>query len=90
MVVPTLLAASASTQTWLKVVAIVVGLAIAGAVLVSALETVVLPRNSFTRMTRATFAVTDRLMVHRWRSQAWADNLRGLYGPVALISLPLV
>jgi hypothetical protein len=90
VVVPTLLAASASTQTWLKVVAIVVGLAIAGAVLVSALETVVLPRNSFTRMTRATFAVTDRLMVHRWRSQAWADNLRGLYGPVALISLPLV
>ena len=52
MVVPTLLAASASTQTWLRVVAIVVGLAIAGAVLVSALETVVLPRNSFTRITR--------------------------------------
>ncbi len=90
MVVPTLFAASASTPTWLRVVAIVIGLAIAGAVLVSALETVVLPRNSFTRMTRATFAVTDRLMVHRWRSQPWADNLRSLYGPVALISLPLV
>jgi hypothetical protein len=90
VVVATLLAASSSTQTWVRVVAIVVGLAIAGAVLVSALETVVLPRNSFTRITRATFAVTDRLMVHRWRSQAWADNLRALYGPVALISLPLV
>lgn len=90
MVPPSLLAASSSTPTWLRVVAIVVGLAIVGAVLVSALETVVLPRNSFTRITRATFAVTDRLMVHRWHSQAWADNLRGLYGPVALVSLPLV
>jgi hypothetical protein len=57
---------------------------------VSAVETVVLPRNSFTRITRATFAVTNRLLVHRWRSQDWADNLRGLYGPVALVSLPLV
>jgi hypothetical protein len=75
---------------WLKLVAIVVGMAIVGAVLVSALETVVLPRNSFTRITRATFAVTNRLLVHRWRSREWADNLRGLYSPVALVSLPLV
>jgi hypothetical protein len=85
---PLLLASS--SDDWLKVAAVLAGLAIIGAVLVSALETVVLPRNSFTRITRATFAVTNRLLVHRWRSQAWADNLRGLYGPVALVSLPLV
>ena len=87
----TLLAASSGgASTWLKIVALLVGLAIVGAVLVSALETVVLPRNSFTRITRITFAVTNRLLVHRWRSQEWAENLRGLYGPVALVSLPLV
>jgi hypothetical protein len=50
----------------------------------------VLPRNSFTRITRATFAVVDRLLVRRRRTGARADNLRGLYGPVALVSLPLV
>ena len=88
--VPLLASSSGVAPEWLKIVAIAVGLAVAGAVLVSALETVVLPRNSFTRITRVTFAVTNRLLVHRWRSQVWADNLRGLYGPVALVSLPLV
>jgi len=88
--IPRLGAVSGGSPEWLKIVAIAVGLAIAGAVLVSALETVVLPRNRFTRITRVTFAVTNRLLVHRWRSQTWADNLRGLYGPVALVSLPLV
>ena len=87
---PLLATSPGGSPEWLEIVAIVVGLAIAGAVLVSAIETVVLPRNSFTRITRFTFAVTNRLMVHRWRSKAWADNLRGLYGPVALVSLPLV
>jgi hypothetical protein len=82
--------ASDNSPAWVEIVAIVIGLAVVGAVLVSALETVVLPRNSFTRMTRATFAVTNRLLVHRWGSIKRADNLRGLYGPVALVSLPLV
>ena len=72
------------------VVAVVVGLAIVGSVLMSALETVVLPRNSFTRLTRVTFAVTNRLLVHRWRTAARTAHLRGVYGPVALVSLPLV
>ena len=83
-------ASPSGAPAWLNIVALVVGMAIVGAVLVSALETVVLPRNSFTRITRITFAVTNRVLVHRWRSQAWAENLRGLYGPVALVSLPLV
>ncbi len=88
-----LLAATASSSGspgWLKVLAVVAGLAVVAAVLVSALETVVLPRNSFTRLTRFTFAVIDRLLVRRHRSGAWAESLRDLYGPVALVSLPMV
>ena len=81
---------SDGSPAWLELVAIVVGTAVVGAVLVSALETVVLPRNSFTRITRITFAVTNRMLVHRWRSKKWAGNLRGLFGPVALVSLPMV
>jgi hypothetical protein len=56
---------SDDSPTWLKLVATIVGLAIVGAVLMSTIETVVLTRNSFTRITRATFAVTNRLLVHR-------------------------
>jgi len=81
---------ASGSPAWLKLAAVALGLIIVGAVLVSALETVVLPRKAFTRITRATFAVTNRLLVHRWRNRNWAANLRGLYGPVALISLPLV
>ena len=71
-------------------VAITFGVVLACCVLVSALETVVLPRNSFTRITRVTFAIVDRLLVHRWRNKERADHIRGLYAPVALVSLPLV
>jgi hypothetical protein len=53
-------------------------------------ETVVLPRDGFTRITRFVFAVTDRLLIHRWRNQAREANLRALYAPIALITLPLV
>ena len=59
------------------------------AVLISALETVVLPRQGFTRIARAVFAVTDRVLIHRWRNKRRAANLRALYAPVALVSLPL-
>jgi len=69
---------------------IVVGIVLASAVLVSALETVVLPRNSFTRITRATFAVVNRILVHDGRNRVRASRLRGLYAPVALVTLPLV
>ena len=74
----------------LRVAAIVVGAGLAGAVLISALETVVLPRDGFTRIARVTFAVVNRILVRRWRSPTRSENLRGLYGPVALVSLPLV
>jgi hypothetical protein len=86
-----LLATSASGNSVIaEIAAIVVGAFLVCAVLVSALETVVLPRNSFTRITRVTFAVVDRLLVHPTRNRARAVHLRGLYAPVALVSLPLV
>ncbi len=69
---------------------IVVGAVLVSAVLISALETVVLPRNSFTRITRATFGVAHRVLVHDGRNRARATHLRGLYAPVSLVTLPLV
>ena len=49
-----------------------------------------MPRNGFTRIARFVFAVVDRVLVRQWRNQGRRDNLRALYGPVALVSLPLV
>jgi hypothetical protein len=69
---------------------IVFGTALVAAVLLSALETVVLPRNSFTRISRATFAVANRVLVHDGPNRERSTRRRGLYAPVALVSLPLV
>ncbi len=74
----------------LHIVAVLVGIAVVMSVLISALETVVLPRSGFTRIARFVFAVADRVLVHRWRNQERRENLRALYAPVALVSLPLV
>jgi hypothetical protein len=71
-------------------VAALFGVALVFAVLISALETVVLPRDGYTRIARVVFAVADRILVRRWRSQDRQANLRALYAPVALVSLPLV
>ena len=59
-------------------------------VLISAVETVVLPRNGYTRIARCVFAVANRILVHKWRNKDRRTNLRALYAPVALVSLPLV
>ena len=72
------------------VAATALGTALVLSVLISALETVVLPRHGLTRIARFTFAVVDRILVRNWRNRARRDNLRALYGPVALVSLPLV
>jgi hypothetical protein len=72
------------------VAAALFGVALVFAVLISALETVVLPRDGFTRITRCVFSVADRILVHQWRNADRRANLRGLYAPVALVSLPLV
>jgi len=73
----------------LHVIAILVGVAVVMSVLISALETVVLPRG-FTHIARFVFAVADRVLVHRWRDPDREDNIRALYAPIALVSLPLV
>jgi len=83
-------AAQAAHSTALQVVAVLSGSALVAAVLVSALETVVLPRNSFTRISRITFAVVNRILVHDGPNRQRSNRRRGLYAPVALVSLPLV
>ncbi len=73
-----------------RIVAALFGAVLVFAVLISALETVVLPRNGYTRIARFVFAVADRILVRRWRNRDRRANLRALYAPVALVSLPLV
>ncbi len=73
-----------------RALATLFGVASTAAVLASALETVVLPRKEFTRIARAVFALTDRLLVHGWRNRHRQTHLRALYAPVALVTLPLV
>ena len=51
------------------VLAVVFGAVLVMAVLISALETVVLPRDGFTRIARVVFAVADRILVHPWQQQ---------------------
>ena len=60
---------------------VTVGAVLVACVLVSALETVVLPRNSFTRISRATFAVVNRILVHDGPNRARSTHRRGLYAP---------
>jgi hypothetical protein len=74
----------------LHIAAAVLGIVLVFAVLISALETVVLPREGYTRIARLVFAVADRILVHEWKNEGRRANLRALYAPVALVSLPLV
>jgi hypothetical protein len=73
----------------LKILAVVLGTAVVLTVLISALETVVLPRKGFTHIARFVFALADRLLVHGWGDPDREANARALYAPVALVSLPL-
>ena len=72
------------------IIAAAFGMVLVFAVLISALETVVLPRDGFTRIARCVFALADRILVHEWSNKDRRANLRALYAPVALVSLPLV
>ena len=74
----------------LHVLAVIGGSLVVIATLISALETVVLPRERFTHIARFVFAVVDRLLIRNWRNKDREANLRALYAPVALVSLPLV
>ncbi len=73
-----------------QIVAVVAGVSVVFAVLISALETVVLPMRGFTRIARFVFAVAYWVLVHHWRDRAREIETRGLYAPIALVSLPLV
>ena len=83
-------AAGTSHPLGADIVAVLVGAVLVASVLISALETVVLPRNSFTRISRVTFAVANRVLVHDGGNRDRSAHRRGLYAPVALVTLPLV
>lgn len=72
------------------VVAVVLGVVAAAAVLVSALQTVVLPRHGFTRTARVVFAAWHRVLVHDTSDRRRSEERRALFAPVALVSLPFV
>jgi hypothetical protein len=74
----------------LQVLSVAFGTVVVMSVLISALETVVLPRNGFTRISRAVFAIANRLLVRPWRHGVVRDSFRTLYAPIALVTLPLV
>ena len=74
----------------LHILSLLFGTVMALAILGSALKTVVLPQEGFPASSQVVFALVYRLLVHRWRNEARAKALRGLYAPVALVSLPLV
>ncbi|HMD47341.1 MAG TPA: hypothetical protein VKG43_14335 [Acidimicrobiales bacterium] len=74
---------------FLKTVSVVAGLLVIGAVLGSALQTVVLPRLGFTRISQFVFGLVHRLMVHRVGSKRRQEARLSLFAPVALVSLPL-
>ena len=75
---------------FLNVLSLLAGTVLALAILGSALKTVVLPQEGFTRLSQAVVAASYRLLVHRWRNKARTDQLQEIYAPVALVSLPLV
>lgn len=73
-----------------QIVAVIAGVSMVFAVLISALETVVLPMRGFTRIARFVFAVAYWILGHHWRNRRREIEMRGLYAPIALVSLPLV
>ena len=77
-------------MTILRILSLLLGTLIVLAILGSALKTVVLPQEGFPRLAQAVFALVHRLLVHRWQTMTRATALRGIYAPVALVSLPLV
>jgi hypothetical protein len=77
-------------MTVLHILSVVFGAAVVAAVLGSALKTVVLPQEGFPRLSQAVFALVHRVLVRRWDDPTRRSSLRGLYAPVALVSLPMV
>jgi hypothetical protein len=74
----------------LRVLSLLFGLGLMLAILGSALKTVVLPQEGFTRLGQAVFAAVYRLLVHRRQTDAGVRALKALYAPVSLVTLPLI
>ncbi len=77
-------------MTLAHIAAVILGVLIIGAVLGSALQTVVLPRHGFTRIARIVFALTHRALVHPFGRDRHHDEQLALFAPTALVALPLV
>jgi hypothetical protein len=77
-------------MTILRILSLLLGTLMVLGILGSALKTVVLPQEGFPRLAQAVFALVHRLLIHPRRRGAHQANLRSLYAPVALVSLPLV
>jgi hypothetical protein len=73
----------------LRVLSLIAGSVLALAVLGSALKTVVLPQEGSPRLAQAIFALVYRVLVPRWSSEKRTQQMRRMYAPVALVSLPL-
>jgi hypothetical protein len=76
--------------TGLRVLSVIFGAVLILSVVVSAIETVVLPRLGFTRIAQVVFAVLHRALVHPKSDSRFRRRSHDLFAPVALISLPLV
>ena len=76
-----------------KVAAAVVGAGVAGATVVSAVKTVVVPRAESQRISRLWFLIMRRLFAFRARSSrpfAERDRIMALYAPLTLVLLPIL
>jgi len=72
----------------LHILSVVFGSALVATVLLSALQTVVLPKGGLTGLTRFVFASADRMFIRR-RGLPARFGWSGLYAPVSLVMLPL-
>jgi hypothetical protein len=72
----------------LHILSVVAGTFLVIATLLSAIQTVVLPRGDLTAISRFVFAVTDRVFIGR-HGRPTRLGRSGLYAPVSLVLLPL-
>jgi hypothetical protein len=77
----------------LRVLAVAMGLYLAGSTFLSAVKTVVLPRATSQKITRSMFIIMRRLfdfVAHGKRSFADRDRILALYAPLTFVLLPLL
>ncbi len=77
----------------MRTVAILIGLFVVGATIVSATRTVILPRAVSSLLSGTVFRVTRRVfdvLAHPARSYETRDRVMAMYGPISLLLLPAV